>query len=84
MQWLKDILPILVKKLKGWEVFALLIIAVGGYIFIQFYRAQTERIIATSMKPKAETTEILVQNKPTQAGVGIVKNNSQTKIEGAK
>lgn len=55
-----------------------------GYIGLEFYKAQTERLIATSMKPKAETTEmILVQNKPTQAGVGIIKeDNSQ--IKGAK
>lgn len=46
------------------------------------YKAQTERMIATSMKPKAETTEmILVQNKPTRAGVGIIKEEkSQIKI----
>lgn len=84
MQWLKEILLILVKKLKSWEAFALCLIGILGYIGLEFYKAQTERMIATSMKPKAETTEmILVQNKPTQAGVGIIKeDNSQ--IKGAK
>lgn len=81
MQWLKEILLILVKKLKSWEAFALCLIGILGYIGLEFYKAQTERMIATSMKPKAETTEILVQNKPTQAGVGIIKeDNSQIKI----
>lgn len=82
MTWLKQIFPLLIEKLKSWEVFALCLIAVVGYFGVQFYKAQTERMIATSMKPKAETTEmILVQNKPTQAGVGIIKeDNSQIEI----
>lgn len=83
MQWLKEILLILVKKLKSWEAFALCLIGILGYIGLEFYKAQTERMIATSMKPKAETTEILVQNKPTQAGVGIIKEE-KSQIKGAK
>ena len=81
MTWLKEILLMLVKKLKSWEAFALCLIGLLGYIGLEYYKAQTERMIATSMKPKAETTEILVQNKPTQAGVGIIKeDNSQIEI----
>ena len=83
MTWLKEIVPILITKLKSWQTFVLCLIAVGGYIGIQFYKAQTERIIAQSMKPKADKVN-WVSSNPTEAGVGIIKDNSQTKIEGAR
>ena len=80
MNWLKEIFPLLIKKLKSWEVFALCLIAIAGYFGVQFYKAQTERMIATSMRPKAEKTN-WVRTEPLTAGIGIIKeDNSQIEI----
>lgn len=85
MSWLKEILLALVQKIKGWEAFTLLLIGLVGYFGIQFYEKQTQRIMALAEKPKAVQVN-WVSNKSTEAGVGIIKDNSEenSQIKGAK
>ena len=78
MTWLKEIVPILITKLKSWQTFVLCLIAVGGYIGIQLYKAQTERLARIpSTKPDG-----FVQNKSENNYAGIVKRSKpNTKSE---
>lgn len=78
MTWVKDILLEFAKKLNSWEAFFLLFVAIGGYIYLEFYKAQTDRLARIpSTKPDG-----FVQNKSENNYAGIVKRSKpNTKSE---
>ena len=81
MTWLKEIVPILITKLKSWQTFVLCLIAVSGYISIQFYKAKTERIVAVAQVPSAKP-DGFVESKLETNYAGIVqKSKPEAKSE---
>ena len=81
MSWLKEILLELCRKLNSWQSYSVVILIIIGVFALEFYKAGTERIRATPDKFQRGSW---VSNDPTKVSRGIEKNDSQTKLEGAK
>lgn len=79
MTWIKEILLILVKKLRSWEAFVLCLIGVGGYIGLEFYKAKTERIVAVAQVPSAKP-DGFVESKLETNYAGIVQKSKPEKV----